>query len=687
MKKERASKPGYGRIFDAWVPPVDAGDPVGCVATSFTFAPAMFEEECLGRFLALETNAVEDGPAYIVEREEKLSQLSCAAALVDQHHARGSRSLRWDLLAARVPRGILHSKVCLLLWNRHARLIVSSANLTEDGYRRNQEVFGVLDYFQGSESPISTLDELITFLQEAAGFAESAGAERSAAVGRWIEFLQQVTAATRSWGATESPRGFAKPRIAAVLSGPNRPSGFETLSEVWPDNSPPDRAFIVSPFFDPPDSTNEPANGIWRVLKQRGEASVEYNVTAEDVPGENALLLHAPESVMKAQPTNRNQIETNVQVLKLEENRPLHAKCIWLESERLVLHLVGSSNFTSAGLGLGTVKNIEANLAFIVGQQASGAKKTMLNAWPPIEAVPDNVEIRWRPREDDEEDSATGDLVLLPKAFADITFGGTGSAGSFITVTLVGKPPAGWALYPEEDDKPFATEADWQQVGSPKEWRLDWTGMRPPSGFRVNWADSGGFAWWPVNVLDSEALPAPEELKNLPLDVLIEILTSAKPLHLSLARWLKRSRNTNQQTDGVVLDPHKRVDTSAFLLQRTRRVSWALAALRQRLERPVVSEQSLAWRLRGPVGVLSFAEAIGREAHSDSEKCFLLTELCLELSRVRPQVLTGCLSKQRVGKALKELIRDVRKLMPDDAVVAEPGMAAYAKMAFEEVIG
>jgi hypothetical protein len=128
MSKQKEQKPGYGKILDAWIPPEDAGDPIGCVATSFTFSPVLFEEECLGRFLQLETNATEDGPAYLVEREERLSQLECAAALVDQNHACGVRSLRWDLLPARLPRGILHAKVSLLVWSRCARLIVASAN-------------------------------------------------------------------------------------------------------------------------------------------------------------------------------------------------------------------------------------------------------------------------------------------------------------------------------------------------------------------------------------------------------------------------------------------------------------------------------------------------------------------------------------------------------------------------------
>ncbi|MBI3462528.1 MAG: hypothetical protein HY000_05630 [Planctomycetes bacterium] len=637
--------------------------------------------------MRLETNAAEDGPAYLVEREEKLSQLTCAAALVDQHHASGMRSLRWDLLPARLRPGILHAKVSLLLWSAQVRLIVASANVTELGYRRNHEVFSVLDYFDGSESPLEVLDELSNFLREAVRLTE-VGAEREnrPAVTRWLEFLDRVSAATRTWGVSEPPRSLTKPRVVAVLTGPGRPDAFTSLRELWPDGSPPDRAFVVSPFFDPPDAPNEPARQLWNLLKQRGAASVEYNVPAEDVPGEKALLLHAPESLIAAQPVSRTQLETTVQRLKLEDGRPLHAKWLWLESDRLILYLAGSSNFTSAGFGLGAVQNIEANLGFIVGQQTGDARKAILNAWLPVERIPDDIKLRWQPREDEGEDAPTKGLLLLPAGFADATFGSDANHGGYVTFTFTSAPPDDWALFPEEEDTPVVTAASSQLREYPATLRIPWSRPRPPSGFRVSWRESGGFAWWPVNVLSGDALPPPDELKDLPLDVLIEVLTSAKPLHLALARWLKRNPNAGPATGTIPLDPHKRGDWSAFLLQRTRRVSWALSALRQRLEMPVVSEQALAWRLRGPVGVLALAQAIGKEARSEPERCFLLTELCLELARVRPQEAAGSLSKARIRAALKELIREIRAGVSSDALLGEPALAAYGKTVFEEVL-
>ncbi len=682
MSKAKAVRPGYGKILDAWVAPEGAGEAIGCIATTFTFSPAFFEEECVGRFLQLETDPVEDGPAYIIEREEKLSQLVCAAALVDQHHARGVRSLRWDLLSVRLPQGILHAKISLLLWSARARVIIASANLTEDGYRRNQEVFGVLDYFEGSEAPRPVLDEVAAFLLD----AMTAGRDkRSAEYLRCSEFLNRVAARTREWGAVEAPRSLTQPRIFAVLSGPGRKSVFATLKERWPDGTPPHMAFVISPFFDPPDAVNEPAKQIWNLLRLRGEAYVEYNVTAEEVPGEKALLVHAPKSILDARPLSRSQTETRVHPLKLEDGRPLHAKCLWFESDRLILSMLGSSNFTSPGLGVGRVQNLEANLAFLVGTQTSEAKKALLNAWLPSEEVPEGIEVRWQPQDDAGEDSPN-DAPLLPNAFAEASFGF--DVSHFVEFAFSTKPPAGWALYSEDESDAFATEGQWIKAARAKVWRIPWPRSRAPSGFRVTWKGLVGFAWWPVNILSQASLLPPDELKDLPLEVLIEILTSAKPLQLAIARWLRHKRAQRKAGDtaeALAIDPHKRVDTSAFLLQRTRRVSWALTALRERLERPVVSEPALEWRLRGPVGVQALANAIGREAKSEAEKCFLLTELCLELGRVRPQEASGSLSKQKVKAGLRQIVVDIRAGIDPRALTQHPELAQYATTVFEKL--
>jgi hypothetical protein len=686
MSKDKTTHPGYGNLLDAWIPPDEAGEPIGCLATTFTFNANMFEEECLNRFLQLESDSVEDGPAYLIEREEKLAQLSCAAVLVDQHNARGIRNLRWDLLSARVPRAILHAKLSLLLWQGFARVIITSANLTEDGYRRNHEVFGVLDYYKGSKTPLAVLHGVINFLDETTTWVVSPQDRINPATQRWKTFLAHVTQTTRKWGAAGSQHGWVRPKLFPIFTGPDRPDVFAALREDWPDSTPPHTAYVLSPFFDPPEAPNEPAKQIWSLLKQRGDAYIEFHVTAEDVPNTNKVLLHAPKSLIDGRPRNRDSAKISVKRLKLEDSRPLHAKSMWLESDRYLVYLMGSSNFTSDGLGLSRAPNLEANLAYIIDHtQTSEAAKAFNNAWLPADDIPNNVTILWKPRREEGEDAPTKDALPLPHAFADAIFGRDTQQRGFIEFTFNGVPPTRWILFVEDEMEQFISDTEWLARGKHLALRIDWTRERPPSVFRVVWKNANGFAWWPVNVENSEALPPPSDLRDLSLDALLEILTSAKPLHKVLAGRGRRRKKPRKNVKQDALDPHKRVDTSSFLLQRTKRVSWALEGLRQRLEKPTTSEQTLAWRLRGPIGALALASAISKEAQSERERYFLLVELCLEISRIKTPNSPGCLSPKRIRSALLEVIQEIRGTVSKDALADDPILASYFKNAFNEM--
>jgi hypothetical protein len=682
VNKHDASKPGYGRILEAWEAPDQAGEPVGCVATTFTFSPAFFEEECLGRFVGLETTPA-DGAAYLIEREEKLAHLACAAALVDQHHARGTRSLRWDLLSARLSGAILHAKVSLLLWNRRARLIVASANLTEDGYRRNHEVFGVLDYFEGSDASLAVLTSVVDFLRGAASFAATDETNPGPAIARWDGFLQRALRLTRRWGSSRQPHSLATPRVFAVTTGPRRRSTFEVVRGYWPDSAPPKEAFVVSPFFDPPEAPNTPARKLWELLQQRGKTVVQFEVTAEDTP-DGRVLLHAPEALRRAQPANRGDACTVFRRLKLENGRPLHAKCLWLQSGQWAVYQIGSSNFTTAGLGLGKTPNLEANLAYAVCFKRNAKAVRALNqAWLESGNAPADAQFL-RDQRDEREDAPALDDVLLPPQFGDATFASESEQKGYVALTFRGSPPVGWRLLLEDKEEIFFNETQWRSKRRPSEVRLDWSADRPPSAFRVKWRGSDGEACWPVNARDAGSLPPPTELRALSLDALIEILTSARPLHQVMRRLLERRRDATTDGASPQLDPHKRVDTSGFLLQRTRRVSWALSALRERLEQPVPSREALNWRLRGPYGVMALVNAINREDRPAQEKGFLLAEIAVELARVVPKTTPGCLQRRHVRAALRECIREIRSRVPVTALRNVPELKSYVRRAFRE---
>ncbi len=650
---QNAVSAGHGKLLDAWGPPDNAGDPVGCLATTFTFSPAFFEEECLGRFLKLETDAAEDGPVYLVEREEKLSQVACAAVLVDQHHCKGARSLRWDLHVVRPDRGILHAKISLLCWSNMARLIIGSANLTEHGYRRNREVYGVLDFHEGSEAPKPLLQEVLQYLRQAADVAVADN--DSLPLQRMRRFLDRVQALSRAWGTTGEEHTREPVRVTTLLTGPKRPDLFTQMSAIWPGSSPPHSAWVVSPFFDPPEAkTNQPAESLWTIMRKRGTATVDYCVEIEDDPGSPQLVARAPGSLLTTRPL-RDSCPVAFSRLIMDLERPFHAKQIWLEDDRWVLFLIGSSNFTSAGTGVGKASNYEANLAYLFDREQApgGAYSEFEHRFPAIESISDpESSLQFLPASDVGIDSAH-ETVLLPTGFLSATYRGKDGSEGEVILTFGDDLPSGWTIF-DEEELTRLTESEWHSVDSPKSYSLMWK-SRPPSGFWVTWEAATASAWWPINVASAADLPPPDELRDLPLDVLINILTSARPLHEAMRGYLKRKDRVRDNTlaTAIDLDPHKRVNTSGFLLQRTRRFSSALLGLRIRLERPVSSDECLQWRINGPIGIKAVAAALTREARSEDERTFLLAELALELTRVRPKKASGALSVHIVREALQ----------------------------------
>src|SRR5687768_4289968 len=152
-----------GVMLDLWRPPQGAGDAIGCLATTYTFDPSLFDEQCLGRFLEIESEPDREDLAFLLERESRLGGVY-AAVLVDHRQAGVEHSLRWDVLRVRLGRGKQHAKLSLLAWQNHVRVIVTSANLTETGYRVNQEVAGSLD-ISPSGFDRENFDQALSFLR------------------------------------------------------------------------------------------------------------------------------------------------------------------------------------------------------------------------------------------------------------------------------------------------------------------------------------------------------------------------------------------------------------------------------------------------------------------------------------------------------------------------------------------
>lgn len=684
MRRDRAIREGHRRLLDAWVPPTNAGDPIGCLTTSFTFDPAFFEEDCLARFLALERDPKEDGPLYLIERDERLASVLCAAAVVDAHHCRGTRSLRWDLLPARPAAGIAHAKITVLCWQRHLRLLVASANCTSDGYRRNREGMSILDYAPEAAGSRSAGTDLIAFLRDL--LVACAGSGPS--TGRCVRLLEHVASVLVAWSTDEETIGF---RIHPVLIAPGREDLFRQVDSRWPDGSPPRRAEVISPFYDI-DGVNRPATALWSVLAQRGEATVRYVATGSRDQATDRNVLHAPRSLISTCPKRDG---CTVKVRRADETaadpgeavgsfRPLHVKSLLLSNERWAAWMIGSSNWTSRGTGCGGRPNWEANLLYLVHDRHPELRQRISHCQIPSEEC-DPESVVWQPLVNGDEVSPT-DAPTLPSGFQQAVLTGTMGAWSIHFTIRPDDLPSEWIVRDPASAQVILTAAMLSQAPTAQPVAVPWASMTPPSGFVVEWPAATGAAWWPVDVDSAATLPPPDELRNLPLDVLLRVLTSARPPHQVLADWIRKSRRQAGIKDRQVpYDPHAAVDTSGFLLQRLRVVSQALTALRQRLEKPMPTREALAWRLHGPFGPLALAKALAQHAQSPAETAFLTTELALELARVRPGVDEHAIPASEVRAAIVDVIDQIYVGIDAGHLAALPGLADYSRTSLAEV--
>lgn len=697
---------GARRFLESWEPPPGASEPIGCIATTFTFDPDFFEEQCLTRFLRLESDPREDGAAYLIEREEKLATLT-VSVLVDRSTARGSQSPRWDVLPVTLPGGIQHAKIAVLSWHNWIRVLVGSANLTVPAYRKNQEIFGILDFREGGQLPIETLSETLRFLRAMTTFAPgSEGTPGPKA--RLLDLLGRLVNMSSRWPASRS-RPKIPTRGIPIFLGPMpefRQPVLERLGRLMRDQGgPATGATVVSPFFDPTPGPAYPGTtALLAAMTDRGHRSVRFLVGGESLP-DGRIRLRAPRTILRSARKMASFEICPVSEDAEGEYRPLHAKSVWLWSDWWHVYMVGSSNFTAAGLGLPHASpNLEAGLAYVFPEDG-GLVRAMEQTLPPHgDRIQDLDRVLWEPIEEEQAEGTAG-VAILPRGFEEALFTPDHRGGTLQfhfreplppewVVTLPGAHAAGQpgAAAERRNLDSFYSHRNWIEAGKPPKVAISWREPRVPTEVEVHWQAEDGHrlsARWPVNVTDMADLPPPEDLRNLPLDVLVDILGSRRLLHEAVAeakgRHLERSGGAAEGPLGI--DPHRKVRTETFLLQRTRRVAKAIEYLVERLNRPAAHRAALAWRLRGPVGPLALARAIKEAARSPAEACFLLSDLGLALRWVKvDQVALGVPGEEVRGElqtVLDEIEAMTRAELQTDGGVPK-ALRAYVLEAFAE---
>ncbi len=663
-----------GTMLDLWRPPQGAGDSIGCLATTYTFSPGLFEEQCLARFLEIDSVPHREDLAFLLERETRLGSIY-AGVLVDHTQAGKEHSLRWDVLPVRVPVGKQHAKLSLLAWSHHLRIIVASANLTEPGYRTNQEVSAAVDLTPEDTDP-QILTEATAFLRSLILFVPG-GADRPPEVRRAEDFLARVEEQTKGWKYNRRSSTVRQQLVFTFPSIGDRPvrsSLGEAIAACRRYGGSPNKAWVASPFFDTEKTAvTEVTKALCKHMLRAQKREVTVCVAA-DRQGETSVPRLAASKALLLTPRD---YQASVIVKMLPESdgdtncRPWHAKMLALFSDSYSALMIGSSNFTCFGMGVARTPNIEANLITITNRLAYDRNAGQIVAvWPEMERVPDPDSAEWRPDLQKNEEEEQGEVQLLPAGFLSATY----SAGEIRSILLRVDPvklltlPEAWSVHScGRDEKDLLSSDAWRKMDSPSVSKIPWEPEQPPEKLLVRW--NAHEAVLPLNVdEDREKLPPPAQLQNMSSDDMLWILTAADP-GAAFRTWVRRHHPSDladpdlDSATPIDLDPLRRYDLQATFLHRIRRRARILGQLRSHLERPVWGHQALGWRLRGLVGIEALADRMVREfteADGKADEALLaLSDFLIVLGEVDYQESEGALPKAEFENVFRPFLKEL----------------------------
>ena len=671
-------KPGKaGAMLDLWRPPQDAGEPIGCLTSTYTFAPGLFDEQCLARFLEIESEPNREDLAFLLERENRLGSVY-AGVLVDYTQAGVEHSLRWDVLPVRIRGAKQHAKISLLAWARHIRIIVASANLTEPGYRRNFEVAGTVEC-SPEDGNKDLLAATIGFLRSLLRFVPAAS-DRPPELGRAEQFLNQAEKQVRQW--EESPRRGMTTRqsLAFTLpaSDPGRPAKSaleEAIGACRSRGGSPFLTIVASPFFDADEETNRVTAALCKAMARGGSREIMFCVPAAGDSKESSVpRLAAPKSLIL---TTRRYLEAvSVEVLPEMEDknpRPWHAKMLGLSSGQYSALMIGSSNFTCAGMGITEKRNAEANLLTIIDLVRNSREPGELDAaWPVTKSILDPDAAEWMGTKPDEEEQSPA--PPLPAGFLCASYRAGDKRCIVMRLDPDHLPETWWILACGNDGQELLSSLAWSNQGRSKSVEFAWSPVQPPEKLLARWIDHGqeNEAFLPLNVEDSRCLPPPPQLEKMSADDMLLILAASDPsgAFRAWAGCQQPAIGDDDDLDTAVpadLDPLRRYDLQATYLHRIRNRARVLAQLRENLQRPVWGSQAVEWRLRGLVGIEPLADRILRELlatdGSAGEGLLTLADFLIVLHEVDYQPKEGSLPKAEFERIFRPFLKGLAEKM------------------------
>ncbi len=626
-------------------PDPDAGDPMSCLATTYEFNADFFERTLLTRFLGLRYDDVDgEQTKLLLQREEKLSTIP-VAVLVDARKVSAEQTtIRWDQVPIRPPRGsVQHSKVSILAWERWVRVIVGSANLTRPGYETNRELSCVLDFYDAPESvPREVLFEVLDFVQRVMECAACA----PAVINRIAGQIERVRSLANGW--LKARQSFAEkdlPRLHFVPGFPGRSDHrrakrvLSTVLSLW-GNRPVQGVSILTPFVDTGEKAQVTLVRKFDALRFSKRAMVELLLPAvceeSDDTEIHMVRFEAPGNFARVCTSVFSEclwkgiLPTEWSDARQGVTRTLHSKALILRGKSLHLALIGSSNFTSRGMGTGS-QSIEANICLIY--QSSAVEKLEEN-WLLGDGVElaclEDAKIEWNDAlitpEDDPETLPLPLPSFFEASYLQVPQREDGTSGQAIltfTFKLQSGPiPEAWSIsIPGKNPLPVLQGDDtWPKL----EEEVTLSTEVPPLRIRVltvTWKERDGLqghGLLPVTIRDASDIPLDDIDISCTVDEILAHLIARRDVARAF-EW-REARGQTSISKQPAFDPLHLVSTDGYLLYRTRRLGRALAGAAARIAETPATEAAMRFRLLiHPFGLAALGRALVQQMRGDQQ--------------------------------------------------------------------
>ena len=145
---------------------------MGAVFCTYTLDPRFFEEKILTALLDIRSDPQEQVSRYLEEARARLRELPLIC-IADKSMYRGGHRLPFDLLLFKGR--TFHPKLSLILFERQARLMIGSGNLTEQGYGGNSEIFQCVNLIYDNREDRAILDSVDKFFKRIANSMHNPG--------------------------------------------------------------------------------------------------------------------------------------------------------------------------------------------------------------------------------------------------------------------------------------------------------------------------------------------------------------------------------------------------------------------------------------------------------------------------------------------------------------------------------